>query len=254
MALNFEDDITARIARQRKQQMAATMGKTVQQMEEDSEHFNEIKEIDTQEIAENEASVSDGEVVRSFRPLLSEEEPPSEEEPLTEEQKRIRRMKKAAELEGMLQAKNLKSGLPSGKLEAIQEQKNLEEEAAASESNRMMDQEYNKEFSKVGGKALGVSKDDYVGEYLAGGRVGPDGKRVGPGHVMHKPFKGSPISEEYLAKSPAEDVAGENKMVQAEKGFMPPQSDETMAVTGERDEDDPKVVQMKKLQDNDKDR
>ena len=83
MALNFEDDITARIARQRKQQMAATMGKTVQQMEEDSEHFNEIKEIETQEIAENKASVSDGEVVRSFRPLLSEEEPPSEEEPLT---------------------------------------------------------------------------------------------------------------------------------------------------------------------------
>jgi len=55
MALNFYDDITSRIARQRKQQMAASMGKTVEQMDQDSEYFDEIKAIDAEEKMDAEA-------------------------------------------------------------------------------------------------------------------------------------------------------------------------------------------------------
>ena len=56
MAINFDDDITARIARQRKQQMAASMGKTVEQMEQDSEYFDEIKAIEVQDKMDSEAA------------------------------------------------------------------------------------------------------------------------------------------------------------------------------------------------------
>ena len=49
MAVNFDNDITSRIERLRKQQMAASMGKTVEQMDQDREYFNEIKEIEIQD-------------------------------------------------------------------------------------------------------------------------------------------------------------------------------------------------------------
>ncbi len=55
MAVNFDNDITSRIERLRKQQMAASMGKTVEQMDQDREYFNEIKEIEIQDKMDSEA-------------------------------------------------------------------------------------------------------------------------------------------------------------------------------------------------------
>ena len=54
-AVNFDNDITSRVERLRKQQMAASMGKTVEQMDQDREYFNEIKEIEIQDKMDSEA-------------------------------------------------------------------------------------------------------------------------------------------------------------------------------------------------------
>ena len=65
----------------------------------------------------------------------------------------------------------------------------------------MMDQEYNKRMSPI----AGVTSDEFVSDYLGGGRKGTDDKYAPDWMTGKDKFKGSPMSKSYLEKAPKED-------------------------------------------------
>jgi hypothetical protein len=255
MAINFDEDITARIARQRKQQMAATMGKTVEQMDQDSEYFDEIKAIDAgdkyvsdQEAAEEAAEMKEW---AAYNPKKSGPQPESE-------------AARNARLEGERQATVLEGGGAPEKMDTGTYTA-LDAASATQQQDGIMDDEYNKKLwtrSPWGNEDLfgpykTVQREEDIANYegwLENQEVSPEGFHTG----KEKPRATS--SEEYLARPPVEDVAGENQMVQAEKGLMPIEDAEAqideIAAAGEqsdfqRDENDPAVKEMKESQTND---
>jgi hypothetical protein len=71
MPLHFNEDITERIKNQKELTAATAAGKTLKQWKEDRDYFNEIKEIETEEIAENKALASNEDYAPESIPLHS---------------------------------------------------------------------------------------------------------------------------------------------------------------------------------------
>jgi len=244
----FDDDITERIRKQKEFAAATAAGKTVKQWKEDRQYVQDIADIN----AENEANeAEDAAEEGEWTPGVGQPQFRPESEAA-----------RNARLEGERQADVLRGGGVPEKRDTGS-YRALDTASAAQQHDEMMDQEYDKRLTKNPKfRSSGATETEFVGDYLGGGRKGGDDKYAPSWITGRDRFEGSAPSEEYLAKSPEEDVAGENQMVQAEKEFIPPSPDdlggfmpespEAMAAAGEqsdfqRDENDPAVKDFKKL-------
>ena len=230
MALNFDDDITSRIARQRKQQMAASMGKTVEQMDQDSEYFDEIKAIDVenkyasdQEAAEEAAEMEEW---AAYKPEKSGPQPESE-------------AARNARLEGERQANVLGGGVVPEKMDTgTYTALDTATAAVDSETQNLgpegtLDSEAQEEFDI-----------ERASEKIDQGR---EASRVGFLEEEAPPWEENPANPEVQAQLAQESSEGS-------QGFMPGSPEELAAAEEqadsdmfERDENNPAVKDFKEL-------
>ena len=106
----FDDDITERIRKQKEFAAATAAGKTLKQWREDRQYLQDIADIE----AENKASEAEEAAEEGkWTPGVDGKLPESE-------------AARNARLEGERQAEALRSGESTGKIEAMQKQRNLE--------------------------------------------------------------------------------------------------------------------------------
>jgi len=263
MAINFDEDITARIARQRKQQMAATMGKTVEQMDQDSEYFDEIKAIDAgdkyvsdQEAAEEAAEMKEW---AAYTPKKSGPQPKS-------------LVARLAEEEGLRQANVLREGGAPEKMDtgtytaldaatAAVDSETLDELATEEASARTAGID---DLSASGPNVFrqnyadSETLDELATEEASARTAGIDDLSASGSDMYKKKYTENFGPGGVLDSEAQEDLDIERASEQS--GLMPIEDAEAqideMAAAGEqsdfqRDENDPAVKEMKEIQTND---